>query len=81
MKLFLAGVLALALGTRASLFYEWTLYRATMGRMQPGVAVAARIQPHRAGQARRRETEPRPVECRTGPVARRYCTAGHPAAR
>ena len=36
MKLFLAGVLALALGTGASLFYEWTLYPATMERMQTG---------------------------------------------
>ena len=36
MKLFLAVVVALALGTGASLFYEWTLYRARMERMQPG---------------------------------------------
>ena len=36
MKPFLAGILALALGTGASLFYEWTLYRATMQQMRAG---------------------------------------------
>lgn len=34
MKLFLAAIAALALGLGASLFYEWTLYRATMARIE-----------------------------------------------
>lgn len=34
MKLFLAGVLALALGLGAALFHEWTPQRDTMARLR-----------------------------------------------
>ena len=41
MKMFLAGVLALALEQGAALFYEWSLHRATMARLQQGHLVPA----------------------------------------